>query len=54
MWVWGFFCFVLFWWGQILLFICFRRKGGGESLDFSIKLINLRIRLFSFSFTPYY
>lgn len=42
-------------WGQILLFICFRKKKGEESpFDFSMKLINLRIMLFSFSFTPYY
>lgn len=43
-------------WGQILLFICFRKKKGEEEspFDFSMKLINLRIMLFSFSFTPYY
>lgn len=38
-------------WGQIWLFICFRKKGGRRAPSiFSIKLINLRIMLFSFSF----
>lgn len=36
-----------------MLFICFRKKKGEESpFDFSIKLINLRIMLFSFPSHP--